>query len=263
MKILIIGLEGICPEALFDDESLSNLRQLMELGCYGRIDSLTIPEGFSIWQCLSASQLPTPSMQSEHIFGIWDHLQQKGQSVTHITISNTLDSPAGEDNQFLDHLYTESCDRFALARRHLQNQECGHLQIIDAGADILQSRLVGQAAPIKDFSIFLDEQIGSLFELLSDETVLLVLLACKVNNATESAFILASANNPLHAEINSANLLDLAPTLLQLAGEDIPTSMQGKSLVAGIDLGQGFDTGLSQDEEELLRERLSGLGYIN
>jgi predicted AlkP superfamily phosphohydrolase/phosphomutase len=75
------------------------------------------------------------------------------------------------------------------------------------------------------------------------------------------SFILAASNNPLSGEIDGAHLLDMAPTLLELGGYDIPSSMQGKSLVAGKSL-EGDGSAISSDEEELLRQRLSGLGYI-
>ena len=55
--------------------------------------------------------------------------------------------------------------------------------------------------------------------------------------------------------------MDIAPTLLELGGYDIPTSMQGKSLVADKMLDVGIATG-SEDEEKIIRERLKGLGYI-
>lgn len=77
------------------------------------------------------------------------------------------------------------------------------------------------------------------------------------NHAQFGAFILAAPNNPLQGELEGAHLLDIAPTLLELGGYDIPNSMQGRSLVAGQTLGV-----MSMDEEEIIRERLSGLGYI-
>jgi arylsulfatase A-like enzyme len=54
--------------------------------------------------------------------------------------------------------------------------------------------------------------------------------------------------------------MDIAPTLLQLAGVPIPPTMAGHSLLEGCELAEPDD--LSADEEELLRERLSALGYI-
>jgi bisphosphoglycerate-independent phosphoglycerate mutase (AlkP superfamily) len=43
-------------------------------------------------------------------------------------------------------------------------------------------------------------------------------------------FILNAPNNPLHGEFQGAKLLDMAPTLLHLAGYEIPPAMQGRSL---------------------------------
>jgi predicted AlkP superfamily phosphohydrolase/phosphomutase len=77
------------------------------------------------------------------------------------------------------------------------------------------------------------------------------------------AFILAASNNPLSGEIQDAHLLNIAPTLLDLAGYEIPASMQGNSMLAGQSYETKDASDLSRDEEEILRERLSGLGYIS
>ena len=77
------------------------------------------------------------------------------------------------------------------------------------------------------------------------------------NHAQFGAFILASRNLPLQGEIEGARLLDLAPTLLELAGTDVPPSMQGRSLVRAAVRGD-----LTLDQEQIIRERLSGLGYL-
>jgi hypothetical protein len=53
----------------------------------------------------------------------------------------------------------------------------------------------------------------------------------------------------------------MAPTLLELGGYDMPPSMQGRSLVGG-GAGGVFVPALSFSDEELVRQRLSGLGYI-
>ncbi len=52
------------------------------------------------------------------------------------------------------------------------------------------------------------------------------------NHAQYGMFILSAANCSLKGEYEGANLLDIAPTLLHLAGYEIPSSMQGRSLVA-------------------------------
>ncbi len=83
------------------------------------------------------------------------------------------------------------------------------------------------------------------------------------NHAQHGAFILASSNNPLRGQVEGTHLLDIAPTLLELGGYDIAPSMQGRSLVAGLDLAEPAGVGYSSDEEETVRDRLSGLGYIS
>jgi predicted AlkP superfamily phosphohydrolase/phosphomutase len=79
------------------------------------------------------------------------------------------------------------------------------------------------------------------------------------NHARFGSFILAAPGLALQGELSGAHLLNLAPTLLELAGCDIPASMQGAPLAAG----QGERPALSADDETILRERLSGLGYIS
>ena len=81
------------------------------------------------------------------------------------------------------------------------------------------------------------------------------------NHAQHGAFILASSNNPVRGEVSGARLLDVAPTLLELGGYDVPPSMQGRSLVAGAALAAS-SAGYSEDQEDVVRGRLSGLGYI-
>jgi len=53
------------------------------------------------------------------------------------------------------------------------------------------------------------------------------------NHAQFGVFVLAAPGSPLRGEYRGAKLLDLAPTLLELAGYEIPAAMQGRSLVAG------------------------------
>jgi predicted AlkP superfamily phosphohydrolase/phosphomutase len=81
------------------------------------------------------------------------------------------------------------------------------------------------------------------------------------NHAQHGAFILAAPGSPLQGEREGAHLLDIAPTLLELGGYDPLPGMQGRSLLGAVPSGAGAV--LSGQEEELLRERLSGLGYIS
>lgn len=83
------------------------------------------------------------------------------------------------------------------------------------------------------------------------------------NHAQFGAFILAAPNVPELGEIRSARLLDIAPTLMEVGGYEIPDSFQGRSLFGGSLAGISPQRGISADAEEAIRERLSGLGYIS
>jgi predicted AlkP superfamily phosphohydrolase/phosphomutase len=82
------------------------------------------------------------------------------------------------------------------------------------------------------------------------------------NHAQFGSFILAAPSSPLHGEFKGAHLLDVAPTLLDLAGYEIPSSMQGRSLVAGQTTQPPGEPDYAPDDESIVRDRLSGLGYI-
>jgi predicted AlkP superfamily phosphohydrolase/phosphomutase len=82
------------------------------------------------------------------------------------------------------------------------------------------------------------------------------------NHAQFGAFILAASNSPLQGEVTGARLLDIAPTLLDLGGYEIPPSMQGRSLVAGKTTPSTGEQAYDPDDETIVRDRLSGLGYI-
>jgi predicted AlkP superfamily phosphohydrolase/phosphomutase len=81
------------------------------------------------------------------------------------------------------------------------------------------------------------------------------------NPAQHGMFILAAPNCPLSGEYDGARLLDIAPTLLDLAGYEIPETMQGRSLVAGMEKEKKTPGGDSGDEQ-LILDRLAGLGYV-
>lgn len=81
------------------------------------------------------------------------------------------------------------------------------------------------------------------------------------NHAQFGAFILAAPNVPALGPMTGARLLDMAPTLLEVAGSEIPDSFQGRSLFDGT-LAAGGGSGTTAAGEEIIRQRLSGLGYI-
>ena len=81
------------------------------------------------------------------------------------------------------------------------------------------------------------------------------------NHAQFGAFILAAPDSSLEGEMEGAHLLDIAPTLLTLGGYDVPQSMQGRSLLDGA-ATDSAGARRTDAGEELIRQRLSGLGYI-
>lgn len=58
MKILVLGLDCAAPELLFGDEELTNFRRLMQIGCYGKLESIIPPITVPAWMCLSTGQDP-------------------------------------------------------------------------------------------------------------------------------------------------------------------------------------------------------------
>jgi predicted AlkP superfamily phosphohydrolase/phosphomutase len=82
------------------------------------------------------------------------------------------------------------------------------------------------------------------------------------NHAQFGSFVLAGPNVPFNDELQGVGLLNIGPTLLELAGYDVPSTMQGSSLLAdGLPTTED-SSGLRSDQEAIVRERLSGLGYI-
>jgi len=81
------------------------------------------------------------------------------------------------------------------------------------------------------------------------------------NEAQYGMFILVAPNCPLSGEYEGARLLDVAPTLLDLAGYEIPETMQGRSLVAGMEK-KAPGSGPDEADEKTVHDRLAGLGYV-
>ena len=81
------------------------------------------------------------------------------------------------------------------------------------------------------------------------------------NSAPYGMFVLTAPNCPLSGEYEGAHLLDIAPTLLDLAGYAIPETMQGRSLVAGMER-KSSGGGSKAESERIVHDRLAGLGYM-
>jgi predicted AlkP superfamily phosphohydrolase/phosphomutase len=82
------------------------------------------------------------------------------------------------------------------------------------------------------------------------------------NHAQFGAFIIAAPELEGAGEVKGVKLLDIMPTMLELAGRDVPPSMQGRSLLEAAAGGEAGSSGYSPAAEEMVKERLRGLGYL-
>jgi hypothetical protein len=133
---------------------------------------------------------------------------------------------------------------FASLRKSLESGEWDYCQISPAS-------FPAEAWSGNDY-LNLDRELDEVLQTLSDDTIITVL--------GQGCFVLVSVNNPLSGEHKGGTSADLAPTLLGLAGYPLPPGVEGKSWISGMELKSS--SGLSAEEEEILRERLSGLGYL-
>ena len=61
MKICVLGLDCAAPEVIFGDERLVNLRRLMDLGVYGRLESVVPPITVPAWMCMAPARIQVRS----------------------------------------------------------------------------------------------------------------------------------------------------------------------------------------------------------
>ncbi|MGD2070649.1 MAG: alkaline phosphatase family protein, partial [Gemmatimonadota bacterium] len=55
---MVLGLDCAAPEVLFGDPELHNVRRLMEVGCWGRLESVVPPITVPAWMCMATSRDP-------------------------------------------------------------------------------------------------------------------------------------------------------------------------------------------------------------
>lgn len=81
------------------------------------------------------------------------------------------------------------------------------------------------------------------------------------NHAQFGAFALAASGLTSRGELEGVHLLEIAPTLLALGGYDIPDAMQGRPFAGRVEGGDDAK-GMSSEQRDVIRDRLSGLGYF-
>lgn len=83
------------------------------------------------------------------------------------------------------------------------------------------------------------------------------------NPTSRGVFILAGSQLPAFGEIDGVRVVDVAPTLLELAGLPPLPEVAGRNFLEGREpTGPAGGPAEQDDDDELVRDRLRGLGYI-
>ena len=253
MKILVLGLDCAAPELLLGYEDLPNIRRLMEVGCYGRLESVIPPITVPAWMCLATSQDPGSlgiygfRNRTDHSYAglgiassrsitepaIWDHIAREGKRsiivgvppgypprringlsvscfLTPDTDKNVFTHPPelsdeirklvghypvhvqgfrSDDKTWLrDSIFAMSRTQFQVVRHLIQNKEWDYFHFVNIGLDRMhhgfwkyhdpQHVLHEPDSPFKetvhDDYRHLDVEIGQVLELLTDDTIVLL-----------------------------------------------------------------------------------------
>lgn len=253
MKVLVIGLDCAAPEILLGEESLGNIRRLMEAGCYGRLESVVPPITVPAWMCMAASRDPGSlgvygfRNRVDRSYGdlatadstwfrdttIWDRIAMEGgrsvllgvppsyppRRVNGISVGcfltpdpathgythppgvrDEIEALVGEYPVDVAEFRTDNKDRllaeiramtakhFEVARHYLRTADWDYFQLVEIGLDRVQHGFWKDhdpghvkhdpASPYRDVVVdyyrYLDQEIGTLLELLDDDTLVLV-----------------------------------------------------------------------------------------
>lgn len=211
MKTLVIGLDGASPEWLLNDDGLATIRSLMEIGVYGRLESVAPPAGVPGWMCLATGQNPgalgvhgatrrvdrsykPPAPVDASAFQaptLWDQTTQDGGKAILIGVPPAETSPevAEVDKaELYQRVLEESRSRFQDARRRLENEPWDYFQVVETGLDRVQRAFWRHHDPehplhepggplqnaVRDYYRHLDDELAALLDLLTEETVVLV-----------------------------------------------------------------------------------------
>ena len=254
MKILVFYLENASQTHFFSDENLVTLRHLMSVGSFGLLGERE-PNKFG-WISLARKQ-GDADLSFDSVLTLWEYFVEAGQRCWFVgelpkALVGRIESQAaagtdksGETAEIADTLST------------LQQEVASP----DWEFGIYFSPPGGFASQAVEAYQAFDSMLGETLGALSSEVVILIVVHLTEGDMP-GAFILASPNNPLVGEIEGGEMYDISPTVLELAGFPLPEGIIGRSLVNGMLLNNAAESGLTDEEEAILRERLSGLGYI-
>jgi hypothetical protein len=271
MKILVVGFDGAVSQSLLGDETLHTIHRLAEVGCYGWLANPSLISGRHAWLSLLTGQDVSgrDSSSFQPTAAIWGPVIAQGRQAivtgwlpAELSEADglTIRSLAGDHAGLSHEMYSASRRQFEQISHLLLQENWAYFQFIETGLGNLERTGQGTAL-VRDYLRHLDTLLEGILEALPQETALLIIFLSDTP-AEPGFFVLAAANSPLSGEVEAAHLADLAPTLLELAGYNITEAMGGRSLLASAALDVSPQSGLSADDEEILRERLSGLGYI-
>lgn len=262
MKVLVIVFDGTSPELLLSGEQQPNLTRLMELGCFGALtpedeNHSLLLEGLLRTAC--ARHKKRYFLASGPLFSLLSH------------------TPNGNVEELEEGLIALNRSNFETVRDQMAHQDWDYFEFVERTPLQVQPAVDSflQQPKEDNFPIYyahLDDEIGWVLEELDEHTAVFILATRAQPDYLEhpqdgqtiwqGGFILAFEHNPLFGEIQGASIYDLAQTLLSVGEIGIPPLILGRSLLEGYDLSQPDEGQLSLDEESILRDRLSGLGYI-
>jgi predicted AlkP superfamily phosphohydrolase/phosphomutase len=258
MKLLVVSLGSAVPEVLLGEERLTNLRRLMHAGCFGRLDGVVAP--------ISANSHSTSALT------VRDEIARNGgRSILlgapiDTNMHRTLDKDALNAG-----IVSSTRSNFAEARELLGHNDWTYFQLFEAGLEHIQHGFGDDQDVLHDYYQLLDDELGTLLATIDDDTAVLVYSgpgAGTLNGeffnseSQDGSFVLAVPGQSARGEIEGARLLDLAPTLLDLAGCEIPASMQGRSLVHVQGTQPPVQSEWFDFVDPSVEERLRGLGYL-
>jgi hypothetical protein len=254
MKILVIDLQGVDLNEILAGESRSTIRQLIDMGGFGTLADGSFDQGLRVVE-----------LQDGSTTDIDQYLSENGKK----TILSESRETAQED---IEQRIAGCRQLFADSRAQLDSTGWDYVRIRDCGAWRIQEAGISTNADRNRYLDCLDQEIVSLLELLTDDVILVVLFQAGdwqtpgdllvPGPEAESRFILASANNPLVGDLGVVSWEELPPTLFELAGYAFEAQISGQSMIATRAAELLARADLAPDEAQIIRERLSGLGYI-
>ena len=209
MKICVLGLDGATPEKIFQDERIVNIRRLMDMGVYGRLKAVAQTGTVPIWMCMGASQdSESPNLNPQTIWSLVSDTQNRtavlgltsdfpphevnGVSFASFPSSGAASAPVPQTvippkpHSLAEQISFSSHARWQTARSVYSGQAWAYFQVVDMGLQTFAVDPVDGDA-ISDYYLWLDGQVGSMLELLDDDTLLLVLSPRGLESSTSAS----------------------------------------------------------------------------